>query len=100
MSSHRKQLTIIPAVVAARIASTVGPTLSPPWLTGRSHWATTGDNTITGGLGDDSFLAADGNDLFYARDAMADTINGGLGANAAQIDPGLDSVTNIQTLLA
>jgi ELWxxDGT repeat protein len=59
-----------------------------------------GDDTLLGGAGNNELIGAAGNDLIYARNSTADTIDGGTGINSAQIDPGLDSVTNIQTLLA
>jgi Ca2+-binding RTX toxin-like protein len=53
--------------------------------------------TIAGG--GDSMLGSSGDDTFFARNGVSDSINGGGGDNAAQVDAALDHVTNIQQLL-
>jgi hypothetical protein len=53
--------------------------------------------TVAGG--GDSMLGSSGDDTFFARNGVSDSINGGGGDNAAQVDAALDHVTNIQQLL-
>lgn len=61
-----------------------------------------GDDQLMGGKGDDVLHGGRGNDTLFARDGQTDTVDGGLGANSAQIDTGQDSVVagTIQTFLA
>ena len=43
-------------------------------------------NIITGGLGADKLIGGSGNDTFYAKDAVKDTIDGGSDTDSAQAD--------------
>jgi uncharacterized delta-60 repeat protein len=55
---------------------------------------------LYGGAGSDFLYGAGGNDTFFARDAAADTIIGGLaGTDLAQIDEEDDDVVGVESLL-
>lgn len=53
-----------------------------------------GNDTLTGGAGDNQMFGGPDNDTFFAINSQADTISGGLGADTAHIDNGLDSILN------
>lgn len=63
-----------------------------------------GDDVLNGGEGADALNGGIGNDTFSAIDGFTDTIDGGKGADSAQVDlPGLqpqkaDVVTNVETV--
>lgn len=64
-----------------------------------------GDDVISGGEGADALHGHRGNDTIVAIDGFTDTIDGGKGADSAQVDlPGLqpqkaDVVTNVETVI-
>jgi Ca2+-binding RTX toxin-like protein len=45
-----------------------------------------GNDVLIGGGGNDQFFGGAGDDVLYSRDAFVDFLNGGAGANAAQLD--------------
>jgi Ca2+-binding RTX toxin-like protein len=60
-----------------------------------------GNDTLTGNAGGDVLRGDAGNDRILARDTTKDTVDGGLGTDAAQVDTGsvADSVLSIETFL-
>lgn len=59
-----------------------------------------GNDVLRGGAGDNLLLGGAGNDTIFARNGEADTLDGGTGANSAQVDAGVDLLSNIGQLLA
>src|SRR3990172_10128622 len=55
-----------------------------------------GNDTITGGLGNDYLYGNAGSDTFYADDNLADYVDGGTGADAADVDPVIDIRVSIE----
>jgi RTX calcium-binding nonapeptide repeat (4 copies)/WD40-like Beta Propeller Repeat len=59
-----------------------------------------GDDWIDGGFARDVLTGGNGNDRLFARDGVADTVEGGTGRDSARIDAGLrDRVLGIEVLL-
>ena len=59
-----------------------------------------GDDWIEGGLAGDVLTGGNGNDRLFARDRIADTVEGGRGRDSARIDAGLrDRVLGVEVLL-
>lgn len=57
------------------------------------------NDRLDGGSGTDNLLGGLGNDTIFARDLIADLLDGGDGNDSAHIDT-IDSRTNIEALLA
>jgi Ca2+-binding RTX toxin-like protein len=57
------------------------------------------NDTLTGGPGRDSLLGGADNDSIYARDRVADVVDGGSSADQAQRDT-IDSVLSIESFIA
>jgi hypothetical protein len=58
-----------------------------------------GDDRLVGGPGTDRLEGEDGDDTIIARDGVRDQVRGGGGRDKARIDPGLDLVVSVETLL-
>ncbi len=56
-----------------------------------------GNDILSGGGGGDVLIGGAGNDTFFARDGVADQIDGGAGTDRAKIDAGLDSMLGIES---
>ncbi|MGH9056622.1 MAG: beta strand repeat-containing protein, partial [Acidimicrobiales bacterium] len=63
-----------------------------------SSCAVGGTSASVAGAAPDTMIGGSGNDTFFARNGIADTINGGGGFNSAQVDP-VDMLASIQQLL-
>lgn len=59
-----------------------------------------GADELRGGAGSDMLFGGAGNDLLMARDGATDVINGGGGADRAQVDSLLDAVGTVESMLA
>ena len=57
-----------------------------------------GNDTVDGLGGGDAINGGPGDDSFFAANGQADTLDGGAGTDSAQVDPGLDVISNIETL--
>ena len=56
------------------------------------------NDLITGNLGADTMIGNTGNDTFFAADSIADQIIGGSGTDSADIDDGLDVVSEVENV--
>ena len=57
-----------------------------------------GEDTVDGLGGGDTILGGGGGDTFFAANGSPDTLDGGAGADSAQVDAGLDVVANVETV--
>jgi Ca2+-binding RTX toxin-like protein len=58
-----------------------------------------GADALDGGSGTDTFNGGAGNDRLFARDGVGEIVNGGAGADAAQVDDDEDALFRIETEL-
>ena len=63
-----------------------------------SIFAGAGNDRLIGGAGSDRLVGSTGSDTFYARDAVRDTISGGLGIDRARLDRGIDVASGVERM--
>ena len=81
---------------------TITGTIHADFITGTSGPDTicglAGDDVLVGGAGHDTLLGGAGSDRLDARDGARDRVDGGPGADIAQVDKKLDSVVRVERL--